>query len=135
MPSAGPSKLIRLLNNNKSPHAENNARHLGKNKKKIPWVDVSDDDRDDRLRKTPLKVMVNGHHNHQDGRHPRRNKKPRHSLASGEEDRGAAGPSSPSTTAALQEQRKQLPIAKGELFTYSSYPLLCLVYTGQAGMR
>ncbi|KAG6919515.1 hypothetical protein DXG01_005105 [Tephrocybe rancida] len=74
-------------------------------KKKPTWVNV--DDNDDRPRKTPLKVVPNGIQPHH-STHPRKPKKARYSLD--ENEPSAAGPSS---YAALQEQRSQLPIAKG----------------------
>ncbi|TFK39056.1 P-loop containing nucleoside triphosphate hydrolase protein [Crucibulum laeve] len=106
-------------------------KHLGhKTKKTVPWVDVDDDD---KSRKTPLKRnndMVNVHDQHHSAR---KSKKARHSYLSMSDlpsengdasssnhsrrrSSGTAGPSASSTPRliALQEQRRQLPIAQGK---------------------
>ncbi|KAG5718719.1 putative ATP-dependent RNA helicase prh1 [Termitomyces sp. T112] len=72
------------------------------------WVDVSDED---RSRKTPLKAVPNGIQPSQDAHHLKKQKL-RHSFGSGDNP-SAPGPSHPKGTAHLQEQRNQLPIAKG----------------------
>ncbi|RDB16014.1 putative ATP-dependent RNA helicase prh1 [Hypsizygus marmoreus] len=123
-----PSKVIRLMRDSKNAYPPQKAKK--QNSKKVPWVDVSDDERDDRRRKTPLGVKANGHqpnghphphsHHHQreqEGRNHKRHKKARHSMGTGAglvEEWSTAGPSgSNGTAAALQEQRRNLPIAKG----------------------
>ncbi|KAG5654368.1 hypothetical protein H0H81_003826 [Sphagnurus paluster] len=106
MPST--SKVIRLAGKEKrTTYGDFRAKHAGK-KPQVPWVNVSDEE--DRLRKTHLKVMVNGQSPH--ARHTRKNKKARHSVPSIEEPASPV-PSSSGGAAALQEQRKHLPIAKG----------------------
>ncbi|GLB41932.1 putative RNA helicase [Lyophyllum shimeji] len=108
MPSA--SKLIKLVGKDRRTaygdfHPKNHVK-----KKHVPWVEVSDDD--DRPRKTTFKVVANGHQPHQDGRYPRKIKKPRHSLGL-TEALSTPGPGNSGSAASLQEQRKELPIAKG----------------------
>ncbi|KAF8879493.1 P-loop containing nucleoside triphosphate hydrolase protein [Infundibulicybe gibba] len=110
MPS---NKLIRLF----APEPKNSVRP----RKKVPWVDVDDDE--GRRRKTPLKV--NGYAPNTpspsigNGRNGRKHKKARHSLGKSTSESPelpttpqSAGPSN-SKSSALQQQRRQLPIAKG----------------------
>ncbi|KAG6890329.1 hypothetical protein C0995_009536 [Termitomyces sp. Mi166 len=92
----------------KSVYRQLHAKLLRK-KSRSSWVDVSDDE--DRPRKTPLKVVPNGTQPHQDVRHLKK-KELLHSLGRGD-DPSASGPSNPVGAAFLQEQRNQLPIAKG----------------------
>lgn len=104
MTATTPAKLIRLVR--EQNQGRQNGKHIGKRHKNVAWVDVSDDE--DRPRKTPLKVIANGHH-HDQARQPRNNKKARRSVDTDNQNINGAGPSN----ALLQEQRKQLPIAKG----------------------
>ncbi|KAF8636185.1 hypothetical protein AX17_003673 [Amanita inopinata Kibby_2008] len=90
-------------------HHHHNHHHRRKRK-------ASHDEYDDEGRRTksPLKIngtLVNGHEL-ADGR---KHKKARHAYVNGADDLNGAGPSSPGNIkfAALQEQRRQLPIAKG----------------------
>lgn len=79
--------------------------------KPIPWVDVSDEEPRHKGDKNPLKrngAVVNGQEQGQ------RRKKPRHSSNSEQKDtNNGAGPSSASKASAIQQQRKDLPIAQG----------------------
>ncbi|KAG5641908.1 hypothetical protein DXG03_003975 [Asterophora parasitica] len=103
------SKLIRLATQDKRKSYNGfHAKHH--TKKTHKWVDVSDDE--DRPRKTPLKVMANGHQPHQNGRHDLKHQKDRNSLGAVDEP-STSGSSSSGSAIALQDQRKQLPIAKG----------------------
>lgn len=99
MTATTPGKLIRLV------REQNNGKRYGKHiikRKNVAWVDVSDDE--DRPRKSP-KTVAHGHHDQ-----ARRTKKPR---LSGETETQNVNGAGPSKNALLQEQRKQLPIAKG----------------------
>jgi ATP-dependent RNA helicase DHX33 len=79
--------------------------------KPIPWVDVSDEEPRHKDDKNPLKrngAVVNGQEQGQ------RRKKPRHSSNGEQKDSSSgAGPSSASKASAIQQQRKDLPIAQG----------------------
>jgi hypothetical protein len=104
MSAPGPAKRIKLVSNGVRKPQTNG--HVGKQHKNIPWVDVSDDE--DRRRKMPLANGTSSGH-HGQGKNARR-KKARLSGPDGQLVNGSgAGP----TAALLQEQRKQLPIAKG----------------------
>ncbi|PPQ86311.1 hypothetical protein CVT25_005612 [Psilocybe cyanescens] len=106
-----------------------------KRAKSVPWVDVSDDD--EKSKRNSLKrknSIVNGNADHsRNGQNGHKNKKRRSSIQNGDtpqskdlanspgssqSKRGhinGSGPSTPHTAKfkAVQEQRKQLPIAKG----------------------
>ncbi|KAG6813168.1 hypothetical protein H0H92_013575 [Tricholoma furcatifolium] len=100
------AKVIRLAGKEKkSPFNELRSKHIGK--KARPWVDVSDDE-DRPRKKTPLKVASNDILPHQDA-HVRKKLKAQHTKNA---DYNTPGPST-SINVDLQEQRKQLPIAKG----------------------
>jgi len=90
MPSVTPSKHIRLL------HTSINGDHGNRlhPKKTVPWVNTSDDEQE-RKRKTPLTVIANGAQNPSASQKPHRKREKSLEMA------------------VLQEQRKQLPIAKG----------------------
>ncbi|KAG6868952.1 hypothetical protein C0993_007166 [Termitomyces sp. T159_Od127] len=78
-------------------------------RKKARPVDVNGDE--DRRRKTPLKVIPNGIQHHQDA-YPSKKKKLSYRL--GLDDSSLTpGSSNSASIAPLQEQRNQLPIAKG----------------------
>jgi hypothetical protein len=97
-------KLIRLVGEKNQGRIR--SKHIAK-RKNVAWVDLSDDE--DGPKKTPFKVVADGH---PQAREPRRNKKARHLIGVDGREINCAGPS---TNALLQEQRKQLPIAKGRL--------------------
>jgi len=100
MSTMAPLKRIKLGNGVSKPRTNSEQR------KNIPWVDVSDDE--DRRRKMPhINGIPNGHYGQE-----KNGRRKRARLPLGENGHivngGSAGPSS-----AAQEQRKQLPIAKG----------------------
>lgn len=136
--TANPKRIIRLVSD--QPNHGIKPGKLGRHSKHIPWVDVGDEE--DRHKKLPLKRnngMINGH----DSQNGRRHKKPRHSHSNmGEglsnsspnginlihrKSLNGAGPSSSSNSkaVALQEERRQLPIAKGDV----SHILIVLDYS------
>ncbi|KAG6821430.1 hypothetical protein H0H93_010154 [Arthromyces matolae] len=81
--------------------------HKQRSKKPLPWVHVNEND--NQLRKTPLKVLPNGTQSHRHSYHAQR-QKIQHTSSNGQ---SAQGLNKSTSDATLQEQRKQLPIAKG----------------------
>lgn len=128
------TKTLNLFGENSKYHTKKTAGL----KKKIPWVDVSDDE--GKKRKRSLKRNsdgggTNGHARHSNGREEHSHKRRRDSSSSvngingvngsvkgnnkhfaenqaGQSTR-ASGDAPSAKFAALQEQRKSLPIAKG----------------------
>ncbi|KAF5340678.1 hypothetical protein D9611_007470 [Ephemerocybe angulata] len=97
-------------------------QHKKRESKPMPWVDVSDEESGQKTGKNSLKrngAMANGQSPNLPSNH--RRKKPRHSHDTSshahngvqEDATNGAGPSSLSKAAAIQEQRKDLPIAQG----------------------
>lgn len=86
-------------------------QHKKQQPKPIPWVDVSDEESRPKGDNNSLKrngAAVNGQE------HGHRRKKPRHSSNGTRDDStNGAGPSSSPKSAAIQQQRKELPIAQG----------------------